>query len=293
MGEPDAGAGGMWEADAGAGSIGETDAGASPTASPHAQRLQEAFSRQAAAFEDTRLNRVFTLDAEWLLAPLSCRPQDLLLDVAAGTGHAARSLAPRVHAAVAVDVTAAMLQAGKARADEQGLRNVVFQHGDALALPFLDGTFDVVLSRFATHHIEQPERQLAEMTRCLRPGGRLALADMVCSENPQIARAQNRLERVRDPSHTRMLSCGELVALLGALGLDEITTEVRQIDRPLQPWLELAQADKAAANAVRDELLREIAGGEATGLDPYEREGELRFCQTWACALAVKPRVTR
>jgi ubiquinone/menaquinone biosynthesis C-methylase UbiE len=257
--------------------------------SSHAQRVEQAFTRQAAAFEDRRHNHVFTQDAEWLFEQLRCDPEDLLLDVAAGTGHVARSLAPHVRSVVAVDVTVAMLAAGKAQADELGLRNVVFQRADALELPFLEGSFDVVLSRFATHHIEHPARQLAEMARCLRPGGRLALADMVSVEDPEVARAQNRLERLRDPSHTRMLPVSEIVELLAALGLGEISTEVREIDRPLEPWLEHAQTGEEVASKLRAELRRELEGGAASGFQPREQDGELRFRQAWACAIAVKP----
>ena len=87
-----------------------------------------------------------------------------MLDVAAGTGHVARSLAPRVRAVVALDATQAMLEQGK----RHGVPNVVFMRGDAAALPFVDQSFDVVVNRFALHHFEQPEVQLAEMRRCGR-----------------------------------------------------------------------------------------------------------------------------
>ena len=59
----------------------------------HARRVEQAFSLQASAFEDPRFNRVFTSDAEWIFAELPLSAQDLVLDVAAGTGHAARLLA--------------------------------------------------------------------------------------------------------------------------------------------------------------------------------------------------------
>jgi ubiquinone/menaquinone biosynthesis C-methylase UbiE len=257
---------------------------------PHAKRVLDAFSTQAEAFEDVRFNRLFTLDAEWLFEHLNCRPDDLLLDVAAGTGHAARSLAPRVRAAVAVDLTPAMLAAGRLAAGESGVRNVVFQLGDAAALPFLDGSFDVVVSRFALHHVEDPRAVIAEMARCLRPGGRIALADMVSEEDPVLADAQNRLERLRDPSHTCMLTVTELVATLESIGLSEISADVREIDRTLEPWLDQAQTEPTVAAALRAEIRAEIEGGEATGLRSYEGNGEIRFVQRWACVLARTPR---
>jgi ubiquinone/menaquinone biosynthesis C-methylase UbiE len=255
----------------------------------HAKRVLDAFSAQAEAFEDARFNRLFTLDAEWLFERLDCRADDLLLDVAAGTGHAARSLAPRVRVAVAIDLTPAMLAAGSAAAREQGIENVIFALGDATRLPFLDGTFDVVVSRFALHHMPEAALAVEEMTRCLRPGGRLAIADMIAEENPELASAQNRLERLRDPSHTTMLAPSTLSCLISEAGLVDMTSEARTIDRPLEPWLEQAQTGIDVAGEIRGALRAEIAGASATGMHPYERDGELRFLQRWASTLARKP----
>lgn len=255
----------------------------------HAQRVQEVFARQAAAFEDHRHNHVLTHDSQWLFRSLRCEPQDMLLDVAAGTGHAARALAGSVRVAVAVDLTEQMLQAGKEAAAKQGLSNVIFQRGDALSLPFLDESFDVVISRFASHHIEHPDVQIAEMARVLAPGGRLGLADVVADEDPQVARTQDRLERMRDPSHTRTLPISEIVAEMQSLGLQGVTVESRAVEHAVDPWLRRAGTPTEIADAVRGELRAEIAGGAPTGLRPAQRDGELWLSQVWACVTAVKP----
>lgn len=255
----------------------------------HASRVQEVFSKQAASFEDHRSNQALTHHAEWLFEPLQCGPQDLLLDVAAGTGHAARSLAGKVRVAVAVDVTEAMLQAGRESAHQQGLANVIFMRGDALALPFLDESFDVVISRFATHHIERPDIQLAEMARCLRPGGRLALADIVADEDPQAAEAQERIERLRDPSHARTVSVTEMVETMRGLGLHQIAVESREVGHSAEHWLGRANVDPEVAAGVQAEMRAEMDGSQATGLRPFERDGQLWLTQTWACVRAVKP----
>lgn len=254
----------------------------------HAERVREVFSQQAAAFEDPKHNHALTQDSAWLFDGLQCGPQDMLLDVAAGTGHAARALASRVRAVVAIDLTQEMLQAGRVAAQQAGIANVIFQHGDALALPFLDESFDVVISRFATHHIERPGMQLAEMARCLRPGGRLALADVLADEDPEVARRQNALEQMRDCSHTRTLSARDLVAKMERLGLEQIEVQARPAGHRVESWLHRADSPSAAA-AVRAQLLEEIDGGLATGLQPFERDGELWLTQVWGCVSAVKP----
>jgi ubiquinone/menaquinone biosynthesis C-methylase UbiE len=254
----------------------------------HARRVEQAFSLQASAFEDPRFNRVFTSDAEWIFAELPLSAQDLVLDVAAGTGHAARLLAPAVRGVVALDATAAMLAVGKAQADAAGLHNIVFARGDAAALPFLDASFDVVVSRFAVHHFGDPDGPLSEMVRCLRPGGRIAVADLVSHDDPEVGQRQNDLERLRDASHTQMLTSAQLRARLAALGVGSITVAERATERPLGPWLEqTATAADARAHIVAA-LEAELAGGATTGFSPRVLGGELQFSQHFASVIGVR-----
>jgi ubiquinone/menaquinone biosynthesis C-methylase UbiE len=237
--------------------------------------FKKAFADQAEAFEDPRFNRLFTTDSEWLFERLPLHTDDLVLEVAAGTGHVARALAPSVRAVVALDATRAMLEQGRPAAPG----NVVFVEGDAAALPFLDASFDVVVCRFAVHHFPEPERPVAEMRRCLRPGGRLAIADLVA--DPSAAAEQNRLERLRDPSHARMLTVDELAALAGG---DDV--EVRDVERPLEPWLAQTRTSAAVADEIRAALRTELGGGPATGFRPRERDEALWFVHTMASVIA-------
>jgi ubiquinone/menaquinone biosynthesis C-methylase UbiE len=248
----------------------------------HSEAVERAFTKQAPAFEDPEFNRLFTVDSDWLFDRLELAEDDLVLDVAAGTGHVARRLAPRVRVAVAVDSTKAMLDRGWIEAKRAALRNVVFMQADAAALPFVDGAFDVVVSRFALHHFEDPAVQVAEMRRVLRPGGRLAVADLICDPDPAIAATQNRLERLRDPSHTRMLALDELAALVG--GTD---VEFRDVERSLEPWLTQAQTSKKAAREIRAALAADLEGGPPTGFRPREVDGDPRFLHTMASVIAA------
>jgi ubiquinone/menaquinone biosynthesis C-methylase UbiE len=256
----------------------------------HSAALERTFSQQASAFEDQRFNKVFTDDVAWLFERLSLAPEQLALDVAAGTGHAARALAPFVRGVVALDATPAMLAAGKLAADRAGMRNVLFQRGDAAALPYLDDSFDVVVSRFAVHHFERPSEQAAEMARCLRPGGQLVIADLVSDDDAAVAATQNRLERLRDPSHTTMLTLDGLVGLIEHTGLEVRDVQTRDIDRPLAPWLAQTEAGEDVVARIEEDLCAELAGGAATGFHPREDEAGLHFVQRFAAVTAVEPR---
>jgi SAM-dependent methyltransferase len=235
---------------------------------------ERSFTQQAAAFEDPRFNRLFTTDSEWLFDRLPLHADDLVLDVAAGTGHVSRRLAPKVRTVIALDATRAMLEQGRA----QSPPNVLFVQGDAERLPFLDDSFDVVVTRFAVHHFEDPHVQLAEMRRVSR--GRLAVADLIA--HPEAAETQNRLEALRDPSHTRMLELDELVELVQTGDV-----EVRDVVRPLEPWLVQTDPTPHAANEIRRALDAELHGGPPTGFRPTMQNDELHFVHTMASLIAT------
>jgi len=254
-----------------------------------ARRIEHAFSQQAAAFEDPRFNRVFAAESEWLFAELPLAAEDLVIDVAAGTGHVARQLAPSVRAVIALDATEAMLATGQAQADALFLSNIIFTRGDAAALPFLDASFDVAVTRFALHHFSDPDGPLGEMVRCLRPGGRIAVADMVAHEDPEIAARQDAIELARDPSHTRMLRRSELEAKFDALGIGVLSVSSRGVERPLAPWLEQTETSPAATERILAAFEAELGGGPATGMDPRAIDGERHFTQHFAAVVGVKP----
>jgi ubiquinone/menaquinone biosynthesis C-methylase UbiE len=257
--------------------------------SGHAGEVERSFSAQADAFEDRSRNQVFTSDARWVFERLPVDPGDLVLDVAAGTGHAARQLAPAARAVVALDATEAMLARGHAQAPSEGIENVVFTRGDAAALPFLDGSFDIVVCRFAAHHFERPADVVAEMARCARQGGHVALVDLLADDDPAIAAHQNRLERLRDPSHTRMLGAAEVTGLLTAAGLHSVDLAIRPLGRPLAPWLDQAAVAPGTREQIRRQLDDELAGGAVTGFWPHLVDGELWFTQMFASCLGRQP----
>jgi SAM-dependent methyltransferase len=93
----------------------------------------------------------------------SFRGTEVLLDVGCGDGGVAALLRERVREVVAVDV-----QPSAAWHDAPGL---TFQVADGESLPFEDASFDLVHSKDSLHHMDAPERAVAEYRRVLKPGG--------------------------------------------------------------------------------------------------------------------------
>ena len=107
------------------------------------------------------------------------RPGECVLDVAGGTGDLARLFAQRVGAAgrvVITDINGPMLRRGRDRLLDAGLI-VPTAQCDAEKLPFADATFDCVSVAFGLRNMTHKDAALAEMTRVLRPGGRLLVLE--------------------------------------------------------------------------------------------------------------------
>jgi SAM-dependent methyltransferase len=186
----------------------------------HQDLIRDQFTRQASVF-----NAAAPIAAEdalaMIVAAASPTPNDTVLDVACGGGLVARAFAPHVRHATGIDVTPAMLDQARKAAAEKGLANTSWDQGDVTTLPYPDASFDIVATRFSFHHFIEPFAVLKEMVRVCAPGGRIVVVDSCPSEDKAKAAAFNRLELLRDPSHTRALPLSEMKSLFAAAGLGE------------------------------------------------------------------------
>ena len=140
------------------------------------------------------------------------------LDVATGGGHVAYTFATHVDRMWATDITQEMLDMVKAEAAKRGLTNVRTAYAKAEALPFEDGTFDLVTCRIAPHHFDSIPEFLAEVHRVLKPNGTFAVVDNVVPAG-SVGDYVNAFERFRDPSHLRAWTMEEWRAALAKAGL--------------------------------------------------------------------------
>jgi SAM-dependent methyltransferase len=113
---------------------------------------------------------------ESLAEAADVRAGERVLDVAAGNGNATLAAARRFAQVTSTDYVPTLLDKGRERARAEGLA-VQFEVADAEALPFEDGSFDVVLSTFGAMFTPEHDRAAREMLRVLRDGGRIGMAN--------------------------------------------------------------------------------------------------------------------
>ena len=190
------------------------------TDAAHQSLIRDQFTRQATPFSTAA---PIASEAALRMIIDAARPglDDTALDVACGGGIVVCAFAPHLRHATGIDVTPAMLERARALAAEKGIANVTWQEGEVERLPYPDGAFTIVVTRFAMHHFLDPAAVFREMVRVCAPGGRIVVVDTYTSEDPAKAAAFNRLEILRDPSHARSLYLTELKALFRTAGLGE------------------------------------------------------------------------
>ena len=155
-----------------------------------------------------------------LLGPFT--GSEVALDAGCGTGALAFALAPFVVEVVGVDTNVEYLDAGR----EAAPGNVRFAEGDVMSLPFDYAAFDIVCCHRVLHHVRRPELAVSELARVTRPGGKLFIADQLGSIDPMRSLELDRFERLRDPTHQRLLPDADVRGYLDANDLVLLSSEV-------------------------------------------------------------------
>lgn len=113
--------------------------------------------------------------ADHVVRSARIRAGERVLDVACGTGNTALMARARGAAVTGLDLTPELLAVARERAGEEGLGDITWQLGDAEALPFPDGAFDVVVSSCGLMFAPDQPKVASEVARVTKPGGRIAI----------------------------------------------------------------------------------------------------------------------
>lgn len=105
-----------------------------------------------------------------------------VLEYGCGTGMVSRGLSPQVATILAVDTSPQMLEVLRQKAGEEGIGNIKTLAHDLTKQPLPDQNFDLVMSSMTLHHIADIEPLLQRFFATLKPGGYLAVADLVTED---------------------------------------------------------------------------------------------------------------
>ena len=180
-----------------------------------------------------------------LLGPFA--GDEAALDAGCGTGSVAFALAPHVADVVGVDTRVDYLDAGRASAPA----NVRLVEGDVMDLPFGYAEFDLVCCHRVLHHVRLPALAVSELVRVTRPGARVFIADQLGSVDPLVSLEMDRFERLRDPTHQRLLPEADIRGFLDANDLVLLSSEVTRESVDLEQRLELAGFDDEERARIR------------------------------------------
>ncbi|AGB81280.1 methylase involved in ubiquinone/menaquinone biosynthesis [Serratia sp. FGI94] len=183
---------------------------------------------------------------------LAAHPQARVLDLGCGAGHASFTAAAQVAQVVAYDLSAQMLAVVAQAAQARGLDNIQTQQGMAETLPFADGEFDLVISRYSAHHWHDVGQALREVKRVLKPGGRAIMMDVVSPGHPLLDIYLQTVEALRDTSHVRNYAPGEWTGMLTAAGLlvEEVTTD--RLPLEFDSWVARMRTPETLVAAIRE-----------------------------------------
>lgn len=214
-------------------------------------------------------------DLAALVGLVAGRPDAKVLDLGCGGGHVTFNAAAHVAEVTAYDLSPEMLAVVVKAASVRGLSNVSTRQGVAEKLPFEDGAFDFVLSRFSAHHWQDFGMALREAARVLKPGGIAGFVDSVSPGRPLLDTYYQTIEMLRDCSHVRNYSRAEWEVAMATAGLVPGTARHFRLRLDFASWVERMRTPKVQVEAIR--ALQQTVSAEASGYFETEPDGSFTF----------------
>lgn len=212
-------------------------------------RVKTVFNAAADHFDAPALS-FWSRFGQHTIDQLSLRPGDRVLDVCCGSGASAIPAAICVGSTgqvIGIDIAESLLELGREKAQQQGLKNLEFQSGDFEKLGFPSDSFDAVVCVFGIFFVPDMVAAIRELWRMVRPGGKLAITSWgervfepanqifwqaIAAERPDLYKQFTPWEQIKN--------AGSLKTLLEAGGGTQVevfaAAETHQLTAPEDWW---------------------------------------------------------
>lgn len=216
----------------------------------HAQLVGSQFGPRSAAYVVSAVHAQGA-DLDHLVELVRSHATARVLDLGCGGGHVTLHVAPHVAHVTAYDLSHEMLAAVEQVITERGFANVSTQQGGVESLPFPDGAFDFVLSRYSAHHWHDLQSALVEIKRLLKPEGRAILMDVISPGSALLDTYLQAVEVLRDPSHVCNYTLDEWRSALCEAGLTPGVHEAYRLQLEFNSWIARMNTARLHAQAIR------------------------------------------
>lgn len=219
-------------------------------------QLQNFFIRHANEYSRSE-GHMHGKDLDLLVSLLDLKKDYKALDVGTGPGFVAFEIADKISVSVGMDITNEMLDIAVKKSIGNKNKNLIFVRGDAMDMPFPNGSFNVITCRRANHHIKNNDKFLAEAFRVLNNNGILGITDLLkpISDKKDVF---NKLEKARDATYVGSSSLDDWFKLLKQNGFTIDTFRTFEMVETFESWLSPlnvgSQAGKRARNLIKKNI---------------------------------------
>jgi SAM-dependent methyltransferase len=209
----------------------------------HHAVVREEFERAAEVFAKRTAGRFDHLD---VLGFSRVERGASVIEVGAGTANFVSLFLPVASRVVAADLTPGMLRVARQR-----VPTISAVASDGARLALASGSFDLVTSAHAVHHIPDPVPVFREMARITAPHGRIMVVDLTAPDDPAQAARADEVMTIRDPSHATSRTVDAMRALLGEAELRILDHRIVERSKHVSEWMWPGEFPEDRITAVR------------------------------------------
>ncbi|MBU0485640.1 MAG: methyltransferase domain-containing protein [Proteobacteria bacterium] len=212
---------------------------------------------------------------------LTMEPDARMLDVCCGSGVVGASFKGKVGKMIGLDITPEMIDLARTRLDQ-------VNQGTVYDLPFLDGSFDLVVNREVLHLLPNPERPVSEIFRVLKPGGQF-IVGQILPFGPEDAAWMYRVFKKKQPLIFNMFQEDDFRTLLLGAGFIDLQMTEYNLWESIDLWIDTHETTNLHRHEIRDLFYN--APQEARDVHPFEilPSGEIRDLWRWCIFSVRKP----